>query len=430
MNTFLLPVQPLSFGTVETESLSSFYSRVAILHGYGSSQLLRALRGAFNPSAAADGESRLYTGNGLNGTGQWVRGVSDLLERGLGRTDLSRLTLFALPSHLPRTSRSVRAGTKNIARLRTWCEMCLLEDARHHIGAHDRLIWSISYIERCPFHRVRLRASCPSCFQPQKYHNMRLGLDHCYSCSSFLVGDRSLIQPDLHPHYGEQECVELVSAIASGDISSIAPDVVPRFYRTLNAMCVPLHRIDRRKMKEKVSSRGVKNSSTLSNLIDISVRHQVSIVQLATEPELAAKASFGLALACPGKGVPFEGRSYNEIIDDVRALMERGLAAPDGIRIPTLAEISTLFHLRSFSFRLEFPDLAQSYVGKVRRQAQLMLRRETGMALIERLELEGKLPYLTDGEVRSMLEDELDMSHGSACTLLRQCRRRRTARTP
>lgn len=109
MNTFLLPVQPLSFGTVETESLSSFYSRVAILHGYGSSQLLRALRGAFNPGAAADGESRLYTGNGLNGTGQWVRGVSDLLERGLGRTDLSRLTLFALPSHLPRTSRSVRA---------------------------------------------------------------------------------------------------------------------------------------------------------------------------------------------------------------------------------------------------------------------------------------------------------------------------------
>ncbi|EKT4072000.1 TniQ family protein [Stenotrophomonas maltophilia] len=430
MNTFLLPVQPISFGTVETESLSSFYSRVAILHGYGSSQLLRALRGAFNPGAAADGESRLYTGNGLNGTGQWVRGVSDLLERGLGRTDLSRLTLFALPSYLPRTSRSVRAGTKNIARLRTWCEMCLLEDARHHIDAHDRLIWSISYIERCPFHRVRLRASCPSCFQSQRYHNMRLGLSHCYSCDASLVGSETLIQPDLLPHYGEKECLELVAAIASGDILSVAPDVVPRFYRTLDAMCARLHRLDRRKVKDKVVSRGVKNSSTLSNLIEISMRHQVSISQLAIEPELAAKASFGLVLACPGKEIPFEGRSYDEIIDDVRSLMERGLASPDGIRIPTLAEISTLFRLRSFSFRLEFPNLAQRYIGKIRRQAQMLLRRETGMALIERLDAEGKLPYLTEGEVRSMLEDELDMSHGSARTLLSQCRRRRAARAP
>ncbi|MCU1156859.1 TniQ family protein [Stenotrophomonas maltophilia] len=428
MSTFLLPVQPLSFGTAETESLWSFYSRVAILHGYGSSQLLRALRGAFEPDAAADGESRLYTGNGLNGSGLWVRAVADLLQKGLGRGDLNRLTLFPFPAYVPRTSKTVRAGTKNISRLRNWCEMCLLEDNNRQVDAHDRLIWSISYIERCPFHRVRLRSSCPSCCQPQKHHNMSLGLSHCYSCGSSLVGSADLIQPDLLPHYGERECVELVTAIASGEISSIAPDVVPRFYRTLDEMCAPLHRIDRRKIKEKNLSRGARSSSTLSNLIEISIRHQVSITQLSAEPELAAKASFGQILASPRSGDPLVGRSYNEVIDDVRSLMERGLAAPDGIRIPTLAEISTLFRLRSFSFRLEFPDLAQRYVCKVLRQGHLLLRRETGNALIDRLDVEGKLPYLTDGEVQSMLEDELDLSQGSVSTLLRRSRRRRAAR--
>ncbi|WP_260834348.1 hypothetical protein [Stenotrophomonas maltophilia] len=181
-------------------------------------------------------------------------------------------------------------------------------------------------------------------------------------------------------------------------------------------------------MKEKALSRGVKNSSTLNNLIDISVRHQVSIAQLATEPELAAKESFSLALACPDRGVPFEGRSYSEIIDDVRSLMEKGLAVPDGIRIPTMTEIAMLFRLRNFSFRLEFPDLAQRYLAKIKRQAKLLLRRETGIALIERLDVEGKLPYLTNGEVRSMLEDELDLSQGSARMLLSQCRRKRAAR--
>lgn len=430
MSTFLLPVQPLSLGTAETESLWSFYSRVAMLHGYGGSQLLRALRGAFEPNTAADGESRLYTGNGLNGSGLWVRRVSDLLQRGLGRSDLSRLTLFALPTYLPRSGESLRSGTKNIARLRTWCEMCFLQDASHQIDAHDRLIWSISYIQRCPFHRIRLRSICPSCCQPQKYHNMKLGLDHCYSCGASLVGSSNLIQPDLLPHYGEQECVELVSAIASGEISSIAPDVVPRFYRTLDAMCAPLHRLDRRKIKERIASRGAKNSSTLNNLIEISVHYQIPIAQLATEPELAAKASFRLVLAHPDGEAPFEGRSYNEIIDEVRSLMERGLAAPNGIRIPTFADISTLFRLRRLSFRLEFPDLAKRYLGKVRRQAHLLLRRETGMALIERLFAEGKLPYLTDGEVQSMLEEELDLSQASAKALRSHWRHRRTTRTP
>lgn len=425
MGSFLLPVQPLSFGTAETESLYSFYSRVAILHGYGSSQLLRALRGAFSQNAATLGESRLYTGNGLNGSGQWVRAVATLLEKALARTDLSQLTLFALPAHVPRNSATVRAGTKNIMRLRNWCEMCFMEDANRQIDAHDRLLWSISYIKRCPFHRVRLRATCPTCCQPQRYHNMSLGLAYCYSCESSLIGGSHLLEPDLSPHYGEQECIELVSALAAGDISSIAPDVIPQFYRTLTAMCAPLGGLARIKARVRSLSRKPRNSSTLSNLIEVSIQHQVSIVQLATSPDLAAKWAFGLAVASSDQSMPFSDRSYAAINDDIRILMEAGLEAADGVRIPTLAEISTMFRLRAFHFRLEFPDLAQRYITKVRKQAHLLLQRETGQGLIRRLATEGKLPYLTDGEVQSMLEEELDLSQSWVKQLLAQCRRKR-----
>lgn len=420
MGNFLLPVEPLSFGTAETESLFSFYSRVAILHGYGSSQLLRALRAALESSDFAIGESRLYTGNGLNGCGLWVRKVADLLQRGLGRNDLDRLTLFAFPQHRPRSNESSRTSSKNLQRLRSWCEMCFREDAAREIDAHDRLLWTIGYIKRCPFHRVRLRTNCPSCHQPQRYHNIGLGLANCYSCSASLIGSDRLLQPDLLPHFGEQECTELVAAVAAGRISHIDSETVLRFYSALEKMQAPLHRFDRRKISRRAGS-----VPTLSNLVNIAVRHQVSIVQLASEPELAARGAFGLMLVNTTERTALEGRSREEVIDDVRSLMQRGLNAPNENRIPTLSEISKTFFLRNFSFQLHFPELARSYVSRVRRQGKLVLRRESGRGFIDRLASEGRLPYLTDGEVRSMLEDEFDFSPGTTRVLIGLCRHRR-----
>lgn len=427
MTNFLLPVQPISFGTVETESLSSFYSRVAILHGYGHSQLLRALRGAFEPHSSHDGESRLYTGNGLNGTGLWVQRAADLLGEGLGRSDLSGLTLLALHSDECRGDQASGMRIRKIRRSRRWCEMCFNADSDSGVDPHDRLLWTCSYIQRCPFHRVCLRSKCPSCNQPQTYHNMKLGLAHCYHCDSTLVGGSHAIQPDMTTHYGEKECMDLVAAIASGEVSKIEKDTVVRFYQALTELRAPMHRADRRTlMRNHIRKQGASGVS-LSTLIDVSIAYQVPIVRLVTQPEFAAKVFLTLTLSEHRDSLPFGGRDYDSVLDEIRSLMTKGLSSHISQRIPTLAEIAKHFQLKDFSFQDHFPELSRQYKFRVRSQGQKRLGQTSAARFVRILHSDGKLSYLTDGEIKSMLADELGAPPNSVKVQMYAVRRLRRA---
>ncbi|PJL14615.1 hypothetical protein B9Y66_06305 [Stenotrophomonas maltophilia] len=361
MSTFLLSVSPVGVGTEEVESLNSLLFRLATANGLSIGQLLtlaRRVRPHENTAHHNNPDQRPFD----------VRAQIDAVEELSGNSDLTRLT------YSPASGLS-GPGSQGASRaVRAWCEQCFAEDRSVERPMHDRLTWSSRFMMRCPFHRILLRRNCPRCGSLQSASLRgkgfsKHGLDHCLRCAASLIGPSDLLQPEFKPFFGEVEVRELVGAISTGELTSTKASCLRDFYHSLDGSG-PLQD---EMTSEMLPSIAHWQLPTITNVVTTACKYQVSLVSLILTPKLAAEQVNRFIF--DSQFVPGRVRIKVEalLLQSIRATLEAGLSAPPEHPIPTLAQVGSLFSMRSLSFASLFPRLSEQYLERTRRQAARML---------------------------------------------------------
>lgn len=225
--TEYFPASPLGERTVEVEAFGSLLCRMAISHSVSVHALSRHLvtwwlrtkpNGPSTNITAVNNKNPMFCGTGLG-----VQIFVELLSEAVGCSNLEQTTFLALrPAISLQGHGIVREG-------RAWCPACLEDAIRSGDPFYDRLIWAIPSTKRCAFHRVALQTLCPCCgvFQSRYHHLGQMTL--CFKCKGSLSQASSEWEPVLNPTIYEKECVQLVEAIAAGNLRTVVPEAYALF---------------------------------------------------------------------------------------------------------------------------------------------------------------------------------------------------------
>jgi hypothetical protein len=171
----LLRPEPKGKGTAQLESLSSYLSGVAKLHGHSLGQLIWH----HVPEIRSSGKDRhgrplwcLRSDWAFN-THRLVRTFSQLTLRG----DLAHLTFAAWEK--------VISARGFFSHYQKWCWQCLAEDC------YERLAWTTEPGQCCAVHGTKLRQTCTSCHRPAYRKNTRSPWLQCPFCGSDRRDDKS-----------------------------------------------------------------------------------------------------------------------------------------------------------------------------------------------------------------------------------------------
>jgi TniQ len=186
----LYSLEPIGIGTPQTESLTSYISRLAAAHSVRVRDLvitellahirrpqLADGRHANLPSAFWRSETRA-----LNGTRSLARRMVRALEEETGRRDLRFLTLLTWSEVLP-----VHQLQKTT---RAWCPGCFQDWRDRSQAIYDPLLWTLAPVTVCARHKRPLRTVCPfpECRRPSPWLGLgyRSRPGHCAHCGGWL----------------------------------------------------------------------------------------------------------------------------------------------------------------------------------------------------------------------------------------------------
>lgn len=180
--TRLYCLEPFGMGTPHVEGLDSFLIRLSAAHCVSPRDLIRyelvpndsALRGTLQSNF-----STRYART-INGLGPYAFGLSSVLNRLTGRSDLQKLTLLPLKSIFTANGASLLSNTKR------WCPACIAEHRLHGREAFRPLLWSLDLFTACPTHGLPLSAHCPKCRRTQPHVPDVPLIDACMHCGAYL----------------------------------------------------------------------------------------------------------------------------------------------------------------------------------------------------------------------------------------------------
>jgi len=186
----LYSLEPIGIGTPQTESLTSYISRLAAAHSVRVrdlviGELLPHIRRPHIPDTRhadlLDSFWRSET-RALNSTRSLARRMVHGLEEETGRRDLRFLTLLiwseVLPVHqLQKTTRA-------------WCPGCFQDWRDRGQAIYDPLLWTLAPVTVCARHKRPLRTICPfpDCRRPSPWLGLgyRSRPGHCAHCGGWL----------------------------------------------------------------------------------------------------------------------------------------------------------------------------------------------------------------------------------------------------
>jgi len=184
----LYSLEPVGIGTPESESLTSYVSRLAEAHSVSVHDLVvYELLSFLGRTHLADGRNAsLLTAfwrnetRALNGTRTLARNLVQALEALTGRRNLRFLTLLSwtdvLPIHqLQKPSRA-------------WCPICFEEWRKDGRVTYDPLVWTLAPVTFCPKHLRPLLVACPfpDCRRPSPWLSSRSRPGCCARCGRWL----------------------------------------------------------------------------------------------------------------------------------------------------------------------------------------------------------------------------------------------------
>ena len=177
----LMRLKPVTLAQGLGESLISYISRLAVVHGLTVSTLLNYL---LNPGSESPKSSNNqfwnYGYSSLNGyRGKAERYVQAMESLNHG-TDLSLLTMIPWKGLLDSRGKGL------FAKERRWCPRCYSESAQQESGVFEPLCWSIAIMESCPVHECKLLSNCHSCGALQHMIPRQVSMGYCFNCGTFL----------------------------------------------------------------------------------------------------------------------------------------------------------------------------------------------------------------------------------------------------
>ena len=187
-------LEPIGIGTPETESLTSYVSRLAEAHSVRVRELMvhELLPFIGRSHLADDRNANLLMAfwrnetRALNGTRTLARNLVQGLEVLTGRRDLRFLTMLTWTEVLPRLHLQKRT--------RAWCPACFEEWRQAERAVYDPLVWTLAPVTVCPHHRQHLFTVCPfaDCRRPSPWLSSRSRPGCCARCGRWLGNSATL----------------------------------------------------------------------------------------------------------------------------------------------------------------------------------------------------------------------------------------------
>lgn len=229
---YYFSIPHLGAGSLEVESLGSYFSRMALAHGCTQWQLAHHMRVWWEATHATSSKMsfpRAFFSDVKNtqpcGYGNRLGDLVDVLEVATGVTTLRSGTLLCLRNVAARTAlRTIRSS-------RAWCPVCYEEDQAKGEEPYDRLLWAIVPIKRCVIHKIELLDCCPACSSPQFHITKPEQLCNCTACGKSLVTHSRDCIPAVTPTLGERLIHDLVKACAENPSLELNWHSISTFFR-------------------------------------------------------------------------------------------------------------------------------------------------------------------------------------------------------
>ena len=177
----LYGLAPCGLGTVWTESLTSYLSRLARHHHVPPRHLVAQ---EIVPHLG-QGYSRNHlsvfswsTAMSVNGNGPLAQEWSSILEGLTKRPDLHSLTLQWWVGDLP--------PHKLLREKPAWCPACYAEWKEQGMPIYEPLLWIFPTVTICLKHLCKLEEYCPGCERRQPFIRFQTALDQCPRCKTWL----------------------------------------------------------------------------------------------------------------------------------------------------------------------------------------------------------------------------------------------------
>ncbi len=217
----LYSLEPIGLGTLLTESLSSYVTRLAQEHCVTPQKLIM---GEIAPLILGD----KYRSEMLTKNVSTLFGNSDAKPAINGMRDMTRSLVLALAKLTLRqdlrylsclTWKGIIKDRGLFRQDKAWCPQCF--EARRQEGnpIYEPLLWSFRDVNFCPQHNCQLIDRCPHCDSSQKAiaNSSRLGF--CSRCKSWLGN-----QPQQETGDNIQE--NLLNIKGIGDLIAITPSLI------------------------------------------------------------------------------------------------------------------------------------------------------------------------------------------------------------
>lgn len=306
----------------------------------------------------------------------YVRAVS----LATGRTDLERTTLLAL--HGVADGKCHRALKSS----RFWCPACMEEAVRGDQAHYDRLLWCLRAVGRCPLHKVMLASCCPSCGIVQRHYSASGSTLLCWKCGRLLLTRPKQWEVRQEALFGERDCCELVSAIASGRLERGQPGAFKTFSDEVVATVEPYifrkaiytERVELRDFDVRFwKTRGPPHLETMLRRCHAT---GVSIVAVLEDPLGAARHASQLELTRHNVPHTTKPRRSQELGILIRNELIRLLALPSTEHLPSLGSFACEYGVSVGYIRYREPELVKNLCNRLRTQGISENRRASSAA--------------------------------------------------
>lgn len=203
----LYPISPVGVGTPYVESLTSYISRLAVVHNLSFGTLyerllIPTLNKAYlttpshlSPGSTLTGSFRNRIKN-INGIGKLAHEWAGMLEALTLRNDMQSLSLTKLSEVTPHW--------ELLRTFQAWCPACYEEMLQAKQIIYQPLLWTINAVNICARHGRSLVDHCPHCSRQILPLTRRVQIGFCSRCGYWL-GERQVIQVTAGTPTGEEE---------------------------------------------------------------------------------------------------------------------------------------------------------------------------------------------------------------------------------
>lgn len=169
---------PKAVGTPQTESLLSYFCRLAVSHAVSTYVLARTLVERQGHGIRRDFE---WQHRNLSGVGEAAQKWAAWLSEETGVGNLDGLTLSRWAEVLPASGLAAASGR--------WCPYCLRDDRDSGESPYFRLAWDAAPVTACGRHKTRLVDTCPHCGNAHVRHRGAIVVPGWCSHCGWFLGD-------------------------------------------------------------------------------------------------------------------------------------------------------------------------------------------------------------------------------------------------